>query len=144
MKLSRRQFEVLRNVQAWYFREPSDEAIEELFAYTDRGIKPRLPESWELVQAWIAHYGNPYAWIPGWESGEDKNPPQSPPGVWIYDVYFNRDDYCWPGWAAILTDFMRDNPTKEKWRRCVPAYEVAYKMAAYHHGRLPMGEMLQR
>ena len=135
MKLSVRQGKVLANTLAWTNELPTEEDIEELFNWIDRGIKGK---SAFLYQAWVAHYGDEFAWIGSYDKGTLRNPPVSPPAAWIYDSQgWNGDLNHWNGWIGwlnILIDCLRDWPKRR------PMFERAYLLHVYFKGLVPLNQ----
>lgn len=141
IRLSPKQRIVLNNCLAWCDDgyNPTPAAIRAFFAWNDKG-KALAPEGVELYWGWMAHYSNPYGWIAMWESGEQANPPILPPAAWVYDAYFAPSPSTWQGWFNILVDYFK----RPNWIRVRPAYETAYRMSAYHHGRISVDELMRR
>jgi hypothetical protein len=114
--------------------EPSEEDVEQFFAWNDHGVLPSSLGVVDLMRGWLCHYGDEYAWIEDYEK-RGANPPTIPPQSWVYESCWRPEE--WLGWAQVIRDFMYDRLNQpETWRRSKPAYRRAQVMRAYHEGRI--------
>lgn len=138
MNLTTKQQRVVRNAAAWCNGTiPTDNQIQTLLNWVDKGIKPNfIQDDASLIFGWNSHYGDEFDWIKSYEE-KGSNWPAIPPQAWIYNAYYSKGKFMWDGWLIILLDFFKDSKGNNiSWERVRPAYVRAYTLACYYSGYL--------
>lgn len=129
--LKKGQKSVLTNCLAYlpYNFNPSSEDIHEFFQHNEHGTHITRPGAIELQRGWECHYSDEWAWF---ESGEEGNPPQSPPAAWIY-AHIHAEESI----AVVMLDFLIDVLTGQvEFMRIRPAWERACYINQVLNGHL--------